>query len=412
MTAYTFRISLDCPHCRSGVPVNAITGEVLCNNCMRSIELDQTWWESHLSAETIEEAMSCEPGTGNSSQSLGGMNEKVDSGNRPPRCQHCKAEFEGALLQSAVENGGFACPGCQKRIRVRKATPLALALIHEADLLVHEDESGGDLGGDGNTGAEPVLFACLACGAGLPVDGSTRMPQCKHCGNSNYLPDPLWMRLHPAVVSHAFFVTRNTQAKPPKVAPDKLSDDMDNDKAIRILRDKDLEISVLTRLFEIFEDDSDVLEAIVKHPQTSEELMQKLAHVDHYEVRVALAKRPQISDSLFGKLAQDTDSDVKEALLKREDFWQRPSAAVEDALRELDLDELGNVIMNPKFPETRLYDLADYCTPENARRILKAPNISSRVLRRLGSNPDNRPFIKEHPLYKEMGWLKKLFFFG
>jgi hypothetical protein len=412
MTAYTFRISLDCPHCRAGVPVNAITEEVLCNNCMRSISLAQDWWEEHLSTETIEEALLCEPGSGNSSQSLGGMNEKVDSGNRPPRCQHCKEEFAMDLLQNAASQGGFPCPGCQKRIRVRKATALARALIHEADLLVHEDETGSDLSHDGSTATEPVLFACLACGAGLSVDGSTRMPQCKHCGNSNYLPDPLWLRLHPAVVSHAFFVTRNPQAQPPQVSASKLDEDMSSDKALRMLRDKELAVDVLQRLFEIHEDESDVLEAIAKHPKSPEELLHRLAQSDHYEVRVALAKRDTITNDLFSTLAQDSDSDVKEALVKREDFFQRPPSAIEDVLKDMDIDDLGNAIMNPKFPETKLYDLADYSTPENARRILKAPNVSARVLRRLGSNPDNRPFIKEHALYQQMGWFKKLFFFG
>lgn len=413
MTAYVFRISLDCPHCRAGVPVNGFTEEVLCNNCLRSIPLDVAWWETHLDPETIEEALTFEPGQGSSSQHLGGMNEKIEYGNRPPRCQNCKTDFDAALLQAAVATQGFACRGCEQRIRVRKATSLALSLIHEADLLVHEDETGTGLQQDGVSSMEPVLFACLSCGAGLRVDGSTRTPKCSHCGTPNYLPDPLWLRLHPAVVSHAFFVTRDLAAKPPKVSADMLQDNLDSDRAVRILKDLDIEVAVLERIHEIHEDEDEVLEALARHPKTPDALLRKLADPDHgYEVREAVAKRPHLPADIIETLARDHDSDVRNAMLQRPGIFKQPAAVLEDLLRDADLDDLGRAIQDMDFPEWKLYGLADNCTPDEARRILKAPNASLRVLRRLGSNPESRPFIKEHSLYQEMGWFKKLFFFG
>lgn len=412
MTAYTFKISLSCPHCRSGVPINGFTNELLCGNCLKTITIDQKWWETHLDAETVDEAIALEEGSGNSSKSLGGMGEEVISGNRPPRCQECKTPFPDELMQASVSKGGFPCPGCKQHIRVRKATPLALSLIPEADLLVHEDETGASLGGE-KAAAEPVMFACMACGAALPVDGTNRTPKCTHCGGNNYLPDALWLRLHPAAVSHAFFVTRNVNAKPPVVKAESITDDLSSEKALRILKDPALEPAVISRIYQVHEDEDDVLEAMAKHPRTPDDILLKLADSGtYYQVRVAVAKRPTLSMPVLEALATDTDSDVKKALNKREGIYKLPEHLLADVLSGMDVDDLGKAMQQKDFPEWKLYDMSDNCSPEEARKILRAPNVSARVLRRLGSNPDSRPLIKEHSIYKSLGWFRKMFFFG
>jgi hypothetical protein len=413
MTAYTFRISLDCPHCRGGVPVNGFTNEVLCSNCLKGIELPQEWWDSHLDNETIEEALTFEPGHGNTCSNLGGMNEKIDSGNRPPRCQDCKAEFSDQLITTSAALGHFNCPGCQRRIRVRKATPLALSLISEADLLVHEDETGGSLGSDGSVATEPVMFGCLACGGALPVDGSSRTPKCTHCGSSNYLPDALWLRLHPAPTSHAFFVTRKVDAKPIAVTADSIPDNISEERALKLLKDPSLPPEVLNKIYEALKDEDDVLEALAKHPRTTDTLLHQLTDTDvYYQVRVHVAKRQHLSTAILEKLASDSDSDVKKAMLARPGVFKLHQIALEDLLRSVDLDDLGKAISDPDFPEWKLYELSDNCTPEDAGRIMRSPNVSKRVLRRLGSNPESRGRIKQHPIYQNTGWLGKFFFFG
>ncbi len=413
MTAYTIRISLDCPHCRGGIPVNGFTHEVLCSSCLKAVELPQEWWDSHLDIETIEDALTHEPGYGNSSSSLGGMNEKIDTGNRPPRCQDCKAEFPDDLLKKSVADGGFACLGCQRHIRVRKATPLALSLIMEADLLVHEGPTGENLGSNGNAAIEPVLFGCLACGGALPVDGSTRTPKCTHCGSANYLPDALWLRLHPAPTSQAFFVTRNVDAKPKAVTASSISDDISEERALKILKDQALPADVLQKIYDALPDEDEVLEALAKHPNASDALLLKLADEDvYYQVRVAVAKRPKLSMTIIEQMATQTDSDVRKALTNRIGIYKLPQHILEDVLRGEDLDDLGKAIMQPDFPEWKLYEISDNCAPDEAARILRAPNVSARVLRRLGSNPDSRAKIKEHAIYQNLGWFGKMFFFA
>ncbi|MFN8396819.1 MAG: hypothetical protein U0176_19495 [Bacteroidia bacterium] len=415
MTAYVFRISLECPHCRTGVPVNAFTQEVLCNNCLRSIELDHNWWAKILDRETIEEAMDYEPGHGNSAQHLGGMNETVETGNRPPRCQDCKTDFPVPLMTNSAEKGGFSCPGCQKPIRVRMAPGWVKSIVPEAHLLVHEDADGKGLGSDGHSAVEPVLFACLSCGAGLPVDGSTRMPKCTHCGNSNYLPDPLWLRLHPAAVSHAFFVTLPPDLKPKPVTADSLKDDLDEDKALRILKDQALEPAVLRRMYEIFADqrEDDVFEALAKHPNTPDDVLAKLCNSDNDDsVQVAIANRPTLGAGAYLGVSSSESRDVKLAVMARKDFWNQPETIQKRVIKGLTLFHVQDYVRRQDFPEWALLEVAKNASTSEALKIMQAPNVSVRVLKILASNEQTRPLIKEHRLYKELNWFNRLFFFA
>lgn len=417
MTAYVFRISLECPHCRTGVPVNAFTEEVLCNNCLKGIPLDQGWWRRMLDEETIDEAMDFEPGNGNSARHLGGLNETVESGNRPPRCQSCKAEFSQQLMTGALDKNRFACPGCQQAIRVRKAMDWVKAIIPNADLLVHEDEDGKGLGNDGHADVEPVLFACLACGAGLPVDGSSRTPKCTHCGSSNYLPDPLWLRLHPAAVSHAFFVTLPPDLKPKPISPDSLQDDLDADKALRILKDPNLDAAVLRRIYQIYQiqngfSEDELNMALAAHPNTPDDVLMKLCGDDvDTDAKIRIANRPTIGGGTYITLSSTNDRDVKKAIVARNDFWMQPENIHKRVFKDLPLRDVEPHIQRTDFPEWALYDLAQNAEVTDAFKIMKAPNVSLRILKRLASIEGARTMIKQHKLFLQQGWLGRTFFF-
>ncbi len=52
---------------------------------------------------------------------------------------------------------------------------------------------------------EKVLFSCLGCGAPTGVDAATpRIMRCTFCTATSYLPDALWLRLHPTQRKQAF----------------------------------------------------------------------------------------------------------------------------------------------------------------------------------------------------------------
>jgi len=62
--------------------------------------------------------------------------------------------------------------------------------------------------------AGSVLFSCLGCGAALKVDARTpRLLACQYCEATSYLPDALWLRLHPAQRKRPFWFLMDVDRK-------------------------------------------------------------------------------------------------------------------------------------------------------------------------------------------------------
>lgn len=69
-------------------------------------------------------------------------------------------------------------------------------IIGEPDDCLHEPEVN-----------ETVLFSCLGCGAPLDVDATVpRILRCRFCDATSYIPDALWLRMHPAQRKRPFYV--------------------------------------------------------------------------------------------------------------------------------------------------------------------------------------------------------------
>ena len=114
-----------------------------------------------------------------------------------PRCHACKTDFDPDLLREA----DFDCAECGVRIRCRPSDELVRGLLPGAVQVIGESFEEPM-----PQARAPVMFQCLGCGAGLGVDGSSRMVDCAHCGSTSYLPDGLWRVLNPVEKVRIFFV--------------------------------------------------------------------------------------------------------------------------------------------------------------------------------------------------------------
>ncbi len=56
------------------------------------------------------------------------------------------------------------------------------------------------------TVSEPVAFSCPQCAGSLMIDGNERLIQCEYCETRVYLPDDLWLQLHPAKKKTRWFI--------------------------------------------------------------------------------------------------------------------------------------------------------------------------------------------------------------
>lgn len=305
---FTLRISIDCHACRTSLPVNGFTTSVRCYRCneVNALDLDG-FWRSQLEPEYFAEALEMEQGDGREVTSMGGTSARVAYGRRTPRCQACKGpDLDPVPLSHFLSAGRAFCPACGTPIRLRLADDMIRAINPAARMVVGEDLED-DTTRAAHQKTQPVLFACMGCGGGLQVDGSSRSVVCQYCNAPNFLPDGLWQQLHPVPKPTAFFLvceydeatlTQTRWTSEEVRAADAARPDLSPAQYAQLARDEE----------------DDVRIAVAGNPAAGPEALWQLAHDDDYQVRAAVAKNPAAPPQALAKLATDDDSDVLEAL--------------------------------------------------------------------------------------------------
>lgn len=123
----------------------------------------------------------------------------LDVARTVPRCG-CGASLDPIALAS----GSAFCPACGKQVHVRPPPPFIARSFPGIACVVGEVQIAED---DGQVvAAKPIMFACMNCGAPLRVDGTNRIVDCGSCDVPNFIPDALWLRLHPAKKREPFWL--------------------------------------------------------------------------------------------------------------------------------------------------------------------------------------------------------------
>lgn len=193
--------SVVCPRCQQPIHLNGAAESVLCDKCQHVLPLAPEAWASLIS-DKISEAAQLEDGNGLQSTELGGMNATFKYGRLPARCEKCKTAFP--ITNVSQLGGQIFCPGCGQRTAGRPA-PAWMKAVHPAIVGLVGESHGGDTAAP-MTGIEPVVIHCYGCGGKLSCDGSTRQVVCQYCQAENFLPDQLWLRLHPAAIRTPWFI--------------------------------------------------------------------------------------------------------------------------------------------------------------------------------------------------------------
>jgi len=220
------RITVECPECAYPVPVNGVVATVLCHTCQSVVKLagEYAWnrilqYAKREPVRTQSEGLLMSPeskpvldnflvGPHRIRRQFEGMLVEIDE--RPIACIECRTELPlDTLLELAQQRASRVhCPNCAAATSLRTEPALGRYFTSRfAQLLavVGETAPVGELAED--NAAKPVLFSCLGCGAPLKVDASaSRLLTCEYCGATSYLPDALWLRLHPAARKCAFFL--------------------------------------------------------------------------------------------------------------------------------------------------------------------------------------------------------------
>lgn len=219
MLGICIELKTTCKHCSSPLMLNAFTENVLCPSCYKFNVFDGEEWKNLLD-DALQEGPKMELGEGQPSTIMRGQyTYQLMYGRQEPRCGKCKTNIDISKIEEYSSKGNVLCKKCSAEIFVRKPDELIAENFSNVKFLVGEDDD--QLKKNPGTGklpssAKPVLFTCPACAGNLEIDGTDRMVDCKFCDSQIYLPDDLWLRLHPVKEVSRWYMVLDENALPPQ----------------------------------------------------------------------------------------------------------------------------------------------------------------------------------------------------
>ena len=195
---------IECPKCGGPLPLNGPLSKAHCDRCQNDTDVPDQFWADTLGS-IRQELDELREGEGRNSTILGLFHVTLTSGKLKPRCSKCKKDL--AVPGEGTSPSTVACPECARVYPVSPAPERIRKLLPSLGVIVGAapDAPPGVPGPDAQAGSRPVIFYCPQCNAPLKVDGRDRLVGCKSCGVDVYLPDGLWLRLHPVTTVERWF---------------------------------------------------------------------------------------------------------------------------------------------------------------------------------------------------------------
>jgi NAD-dependent SIR2 family protein deacetylase len=204
------RLGILCEHCNSAIPINGFMEEVKCGKCQEVTPLKaKRDWNVTLGYGNP----SFDVFTGTRKQKIGESETgaygsiKLKTWRKWPECGRCKHIYTEDEIKKGIDNNGvLTCPECASTNRMKTAPSYIKKIFPEVlyslDMLPYDTGNNGEKANS----FKPIVMACMSCGGSLHVDGTARLVECKFCGSSNYLPDDLWLSIHPQAKMEEWFI--------------------------------------------------------------------------------------------------------------------------------------------------------------------------------------------------------------
>ena len=215
MLCIEIRLAFKCPGCDRAVPINGVYRMIKCPDCQEILDLPKLrngrGWQELLNfgnpaVSVFQRASRMRTGE----TERGAFSAiKLDATRSWPRCPGCDETIAEKLLANPEQLGErVTCPECGSGMPLHPAPslltdhyPCARWIINGAvelgEVTAEEDVQGL---------SHPVVMKCLNCGGTLSIDGTQRLVPCEYCQSSNYLPDDLWLTLHPRLKRERWYI--------------------------------------------------------------------------------------------------------------------------------------------------------------------------------------------------------------
>jgi hypothetical protein len=187
---YSLKIEITCPYCSQPVFVNGPMKGTRCLSCLSSISLTSQFWR---------EVRDCDFGVVRYLHN----NQVIEKSGSHPKCLQCSETLDTDDIESG-SRGSVTCASCGLG-NSSFPVPEWFSLSRYADHLFCAEEEGQQQ--EQRDDIKPVSISCIKCGAPLEITVETpRNATCGYCNTVQYLPDPLWLSLHPVKKKHPWYI--------------------------------------------------------------------------------------------------------------------------------------------------------------------------------------------------------------
>lgn len=201
MTSICVEIKTSCSHCGNALPLNALEEKIFCNSCQQMNDFPYELWKKSILDSALNEYSDLKEGEGQTQTVMtGASNFNIMYGVQKPRCQKCKTPVAPEHFFDYAQAGSKICEKCSNVISVRKLPDELMNTFEGISFIIGEDPdmfNHNEAGIKTPNAVKPILFTCPSCAGNLKVDGTSRVINCSYCNSEIYLPDDLWLRLHP-----------------------------------------------------------------------------------------------------------------------------------------------------------------------------------------------------------------------
>ncbi len=213
MRSLFLKFEIVCGKCGESLAVNSAAESILCVRCFSHTNIPVEFWQSLVTPQLVQASkMDTETDTWANGITAGIGSYKMEFGRQTPRCQNCETKWNLEELIEKYKNnsismnepGKIACLECKKIWSFRRPPDWFDRVMPFTRFLV--GETSEDAQKVSFKGESSVSIFCYNCGGPLFLNGSERTVRCEHCGNDCLVPDDIWLRLHPVLVSHPWYI--------------------------------------------------------------------------------------------------------------------------------------------------------------------------------------------------------------
>lgn len=201
MIAVQVKLAFDCEECKQPIPLGGLVERPRCDKCQSTAKPD---WKKLLSFGNPSLSVVQWANQTTATEEKGAFASIHLDVTRKGITHACGAKLDPAALAA----GSTVCPQCGQQVHVRPPPPSIKRHYPDIVCVVGEVQ----IAEDDEVTAKSIMFACMNCGAPLRVDGTKRIVDCGSCDVPNFIPDALWLRLHPAKKREPFWLVISQQA--------------------------------------------------------------------------------------------------------------------------------------------------------------------------------------------------------